>query len=154
MTIWSSAPPAWFGLSLCATMILSPPARAEDWRDLTRSDAPSRLVALAFPGGGIIDVGHSLTWGAWTVSISPSKSAVVDSVQRGTAADIVAGHPDEPTMGVDIKGLICSNSLKGSTSCNMSFMRLIKAREEICVLSGGGVPAEHIECPVRIQLAR
>ena len=64
-------------LVLTGLTVTPTPAEAQqDWRQMRQVDLPSRVKAIVFPSGAVLDARNPRKWGAWTVKFG-SRAPIV-----------------------------------------------------------------------------
>jgi len=113
------------------------PADANDWRNT--SNYPARVNSISWRDGTAIDQSHSISSGSWTVRFG----SVLPVAKEGN-------------VGPEVHGLVCTNSLAGTTSCFL--VAPVHAHpQNFCIIFGDPqpsiMPTFNIDCPDAINFA-
>ena len=119
------------GLTLAPT-----PAKAEpNWTRMTQADFPSRVKAIVYPKGLVLDARRSMKFGVWRVQFGP-RIPIGRIYFRGLwRPAIVIGNQDK-----NDNPLICSTSVVKEGPCEMTLGKNVDSSSIECWLEIYDIP--------------
>lgn len=114
---------------------------AGDWKQMSLSNFPSRVRAITFPSGHILDSSQTLSWGAWGVSF-------------GGGAPTAVGNSFQMSLGsISIENLTCTNSIVGAKTCKMLLWLPHMQTNTPCFIDVDGTNTRiEINCPSDLNI--
>lgn len=114
---------------------------AENWRQLGKPDLPAHVKAMVFSNGSVMDAGHSVAWGRYTVSFRAGRAVALLDTQLG---------PGNYSVHVELS---CKNPVLGNIDCTITMWQKTPPQGSGCMLNHPKKGTLFlINCPIELRL--